>query len=113
MLIYNNLNSEDIIMHNQHCFYALKDGKSYRSFNKNPLHFKMFEQETPIKVVVNVLNDEAEKFTHVGLLNKEGRLEHIHTEAKHVKTFLGLKEDEEVPVHSGRIVKLQAAAFES
>lgn len=113
MLIYNNLNSEDISMHNQHCFYALKDGKSYRSFNKNPLHFRMFEQETPIKVVVNVLHDEAEKFTHIGFLNQAGRLEHIYTDAKQVKTCLGVREDEEVPVHSGRIVKLQAAVFES
>lgn len=100
-------------MHNQHCFYALKDGKSYRSFNKNPLQFRHFEQETPVKVVVNILDDQVEKFTHVGFLNQDGRLEHIYTEAKHVKTCLGVREEEDVPANSGRIVKLQAAAFES
>lgn len=100
-------------MHNQHCFYALKDGKSYRSFNQNPLHFRMFEQDKPVKVLVNVLNDEVEKFTHVGLLNQEGRLEHIYTEAKHVKTCLGIKENEEIPSSSGRLVKLSAVVFES
>lgn len=100
-------------MHNQHCFYALKDGKSYRSFNQNPLHFRMFEQELPVKVIVNVLNDDVEKFTHVGLLNQKGHLEHIYTEAKHVKTCLGFKEEEEIPPYSGRIVKLSAVVFES
>jgi len=92
-------------MDKQFCFYAQKDGKSFKNFNRNPMHFRMFGHEDPTKVVVYIVED---KPTHFGFLTNDNKLEFIYKEESQVKISV---EGHGSSVLSGSIVKLKAVDY--
>lgn len=66
------------------CFYAQKNGKSFKNFNKNPLHFRIFGSEDPTKVIVYIVD---EGHTHHAFLHSDGKLDFIYQDEEQVKTF--------------------------
>lgn len=89
------------------CFYAQKNGKSFKNFNKNPLHFRMFGSEEPTKVVVHIVDDA---HTHHAFLYSDGKLDLIYQEEDQLKH--AFKDGVEAAEASGLGVRVKVRAVD-